>query len=736
MPLPVPELSPVTPSKTTAAPRLREDLIHPDPLLDCLVEVCRLFGQAASRATLSSGLPLVEGRMTLELAERSVARAGMSAKLQRLGLDDIDPAALPVTLILKDNRACVLLGWNADRSEASVLLPETGQGAVTLARDDLDRRYIGVALFVRPHFRFDARTEDPTSPPSAALRSRHWFWGAVLQQRFVYRDVLWAALLINLFALAFPMFSMNVYDRVVPNNAVETLWALAIGVVLILGADLFMRLLRSHFVDEASARIDVQISATLMEKVLGMRLEQRPESVGSFASNLRGFEQVRDFIASSTVTALVDLPFALIFILVMFWISPWIALPVILMGGLIFLLGMVQQQRLHELSETTYKASAQRNATLIESLTGIETIKAQGAESVVQSKWERANIFLARTNVKMRALSSRAMYTTSTLMQLVTVIIILIGVYLISQRELTMGALIASSMLASRALAPAGQIVGLMMQYQGARTALENLNRVMDKPVERPLGRTFVERPQLRGEIEFRNVKFSYPGRTDAALDGLSFKIAPGERVALIGRVGSGKSTIQRLIMGLYQPTDGAVLLDGIDLRQLDPADVRRNIGCVSQDVMLFYGTLRENIALGLPYADDSAIVAAAEIGGLSELVNRHPRGFDMPVGERGESLSGGQRQGVGLARAVLHQAPLLLLDEPTSAMDFSTEAQITQRIGAFVQDKTVVLVTHRTSMLAMVSRVIVIDGGKIVADGPRDRIMEALASGRVAKAA
>ena len=351
--------------------RLREDLIHPDPLLDCLVEICRLFGQAASRATLSAGMPLVNGLMTLELAERAVARAGMSTKLQRLKLDEIDPAALPVTLILKDNRACVLTGWNAERSEARVLLPETGQGTVPLARDELERRFIGVVLFVRPHFRFDSRTEGRGDAAASVPRSRHWFWGAVLQQRFVYRDVLWAALLVNLFALAFPMFSMNVYDRVVPNNAVETLWALAIGVVLVLGADLFMRLLRSHFVDEASARIDVQLSATLMEKVLGMRLEQRPESVGSFASNLRGFEQVRDFIASSTVAALIDLPFALIFIVVMFWISPWLALPVIVAGMLIFVLGMFQQRRLHELSETTYKASAQRNATLIESLTGI-----------------------------------------------------------------------------------------------------------------------------------------------------------------------------------------------------------------------------------------------------------------------------------------------------------------------------------------------------------------------------
>ncbi|WP_310461075.1 type I secretion system permease/ATPase [Sphaerotilus sp.] len=721
---------PVAAARDAATERLREDLLNPDPLLDCLLEVCRLHGVNASRASLSAGLPLQDGRLTLGLAERAAQRAGMFSKLQRVKPNKIDAATLPAVLILRGNDACVLLGWTAE-GDARVLMPETGQGAVVVARKDLARRYSGVVLYVRPHFRFDERT-----PEVRATQKGHWFWSAIASQRLVYRDVLWAAFLINLFALAFPIFTMNVYDRVVPNHAIETLWVLALGLMLVLLADFYMRKLRSHFVDEASARIDVQLSSVLMERVLGMRLEHRPQSVGSFASNLRGFESVRDFIASSTVTALIDLPFALIFLGVMAWISPWMVLPVLLAFVLILAIGYVLQQRLHELSESTYQASAQRNATLVEALTGIETIKTQAAESVIQARWERANQFLAQTNVRMRALSSTASYGTNWLAQVVNLSIVLIGVYLISQRELTMGALIACTTLSSRALAPAGQIVGLLMQYQGARTALESLNKVMANPVEREAGQNFLHRRELKGDIEFRDIKFAYPGRDDPVLDGISFRIQQGERVALIGRVGSGKTTLQKLMLGLYQPTSGAVLLDGIDLRQLDPADVRRNLGYVSQDVTLFYGSLRENITMGLPYADETAVLAAAETACMTEFVNRHPRGFDMPVGERGELLSGGQRQSVGLARAVLHNAPLLLLDEPTSAMDFSTEAQVTRKVTEFAQGKTVVLVTHRTSMLALVDRVIVVDQGKVVADGPRDRILEALQAGRIARAA
>jgi ATP-binding cassette, subfamily C, bacterial LapB len=749
------------PTVVRAVPRkpvhLSEEQLTPDPLLDSLIEVCRLHGVGASRSGLTAGLPLQDGRLPLELAERAVARVGMAVKLQREALQELDKATLPLVLILKDNKACVLLAIAPDRSAYRVLLPQSGQGAVNMRAAELAQRYSGLVLSARPHFRFDARTADVNRStqgkgtaaahadtvlpaddvaPAGHHASRHWFWGPVLQQRDVYRDVLLAAMLINLFALAFPLFSMNVYDRVVPNHAVETLWALAVGVCLVLFADLAMRLMRGRFIDEASARIDVQLSASLMERVLGMRLEHRPTSVGSFAQNLRGFEQVRDFIASSTVTTLIDLPFALLFLLVLVWIAPWLALPVVVAGLVILGLGLVLQQRLHHLANSTHRASATRSATLVESLNCIETIKSQGAEAGIQARWETTNAFLSATTVRMRTLSTFATSSTAVITQGAAVTIIVLGVYLIHAQLLTMGALIAASMLATRALAPAGQVVGLLMQYQGVKTSLASLNQIMDQPQERIVGRSYLQRPRLRGDIELRNVSFHYPGRDEAVLQRVNLKIKAGERVALIGRVGSGKSTIQRLIMGLYQPTEGSVLLDGTDLRQLDPADVRRSQAYVSQDVTLFFGSLRDNICVGMPFADDGAIAHAAEVACLSGFVHGHPQGFDLPVGERGESLSGGQRQCVGLARAVLHNAPILLLDEPTSAMDFSTEAQITARVSDFSSDKTVILVTHRTSMLSMVDRVIVIDGGKVVADGPRDRIMQALTHGRIARAA
>lgn len=702
-----------------------------DELLDCLLIVARAHGEIPTRDALMAGLPAEHARLTPGLFARAARRAHLSSNLVRSPLAHLKTALLPAIVLLQDERACVLLGFNEDRSQARVVYPELGDAPVLVPLATLEADYLGTSIYARPTQRFDART-----PEVRAGRHGHWFWGVIAESRPLYRDVLLAAFLANLFALGMPLFIMNVYDRVVPNRAFETLWVLAAGLLLMLISDLVLRTMRGRFVDLASSRADVKLSAFIMERVLGMRMEQRPASAGSFASNLRAFESVRDFIGSATVVAFIDLPFALIFIIVIGWISWLMLIPLCIGAAIMVLYALAVQGRMHELAETTYRASAQRNATLIEGLVGFETIKALAAEAPIQRKWEKSAALLARVGAQLRLLSSTASNTSAFVQQFINLAIVIIGVYLISERELTMGGLIACTMLASRAMAPVGQVAGLLVQYHTAATALTSLNEMMAREVERPEDTTFISRGRLKGALEFRDVSFTYPGQSTPSLRNLSFSIKPGEKVAILGRIGSGKTTLEKLILGLYRPSEGAVLVDGIDLRQLDPAELRRQIGYVQQDVMLFYGSLRENITLGAPLADDAAIVKAAEIGGIIGFVNQHPKGFDMLIGERGESLSGGQRQGVAIARAVINNPPILLLDEPTSSMDSSSEDDIKRRLTEFAQDKTVVLISHRTSLLDLADRIIVMDGGRIMADGPKEQVITALRQGRIGKAA
>jgi ATP-binding cassette subfamily C protein LapB len=701
-----------------------------DELLDCLLILAQSHGETPTRESLMAGLPVQNQRLTPSLFERAARRAHLSSQVVTSPLDNLKDALLPAIVLLQGERACVLLGFSEDRRQVRVVHPELSHSPVQMPLSELAADYLGSAIYARPLQRFDAR-----APQVRGGRHGHWFWGVIAESRALYRDVLLAALLANLFALGMPLFTMNVYDRVVPNQAFETLWVLALGLLLMLVSDLVLRTLRGRFVDLASARADVKLSAFIMERVLGMRMEQRPASAGSFASNLRAFESVRDFIGSATVVAFIDLPFALIFMVVIGWISWLMLLPLVLGAVVMLLYALAVQGRMHELAETTYRASAQRNATLIEGLVGFETIKALAAESPIQRKWEQSAALLARVGAQLRLLSTTASNTSAFVQQFINLAIVVIGVYLIADRSLTMGGLIACTMLASRAMAPVGQVAALLVQYHTAATSLTALNELMTRDVERPEGSAFISRGRLQGAIEFRDVSFTYPGQTTPALRKLSFSIKAGERVAILGRIGSGKTTLEKLILGLYQPSEGAVLIDGIDLRQLDPAELRRQIGYVQQDVMLFYGSLRENITLGAPQALPPEMVKAAEIGGILGLVNQHPQGFDMLVGERGESLSGGQRQGVAIARAVINDPPILLLDEPTSSMDYSSEDDIKRRISEFAQGKTVLLVSHRTSMLDLADRIIVMDAGRIMADGPKEQVVTALRQGRIGKA-
>lgn len=711
----------------THAPSFHD--LHVDPLLDCLLGIAQIHGIQTSREHLSAGLPLVNQLITPALLPRAAARADLTVRLARRSLQQLRPGLLPVILQLKDQQACILLQLEADR--ALVRQSETGESASWVSLAELQNQFSGVVYFVKPRFRFDARSDSTARTPEG-----HWFWGVVRQNWRLYRDSLIAALLINLFALAFPLFSMTVYDRVVPNRAVETLWVLSIGVLLMMVFDTAMRVLRAHILDTAGKRLDVTLSALIMERVLGLGLAKKPASVGSFAAGLRAFESVKDFVGSATITALVDLPFVLVFFIVLAWISPWMIVPPLLCIALLLLVSFASQSKMQELVESSMRATAQRNASLVESLVGVETVKFLVAESHFQRKWEQATIFIAQQSSKLKLVSTIAMNTAQTLMQLVSVLSIGLGVYLLMDNQITMGAIVASSMLAGRAMAPFGQVAGLLMQYHSARNGLQAVDGHMQNEPERPVHNQYVHRSGFQGAIEFHNVVFAYPGSEHPILNNVSFKIKAGEKVAFIGRVGSGKSTIQRLMLGLFQPKSGSILIDGLDIRQIDPAELRRAAGFVSQEVQLFYGTLRDNITMGTPHADDERIVQAADLAGVSEFANRHPHGLDMQIGERGESLSGGQRQAVGVARAVLNDAPILLLDEPSSAMDFQSEDQLKQQLRQYIAGKTMLLVTHRTSLLDLVDRLIVIDQGQIVADGPKAQVMDALRNGRIGKAA
>lgn len=714
-----------SPEAPAAAPNAR------DELLECLLILARSHGATITRDGALAGLPVDNGRLTPALFARAAHRAGLSSKVVQQPLVELKAELLPAIILLEDERACVLLERSVDGQTVKLVYPELGDAPVSVLLADVEAQYLGRAIYARPRMKFDAR-----SPVVKSGRHEHWFWGVIAENKQLYRDVLLAAFLMNIFAVAMPVFTMNVYDRVLPHQAFDTLWVLALGLLIVLATDVTLKIMRGRFVDLASSRADVKLSSYIMERVLGTRMEDRPISAGSFASNLRAFESVRDFIGSATVTTFVDLPFALIFVAVIAWIA-WPMLLVILLGASAMVLyALAVQGRMHELAETTYRAGAQRNATLVEGLVGFETVKALGAESQLQYKWEQSAALLARIGAKLRLLSSTATVGAGFVQQFVYMSIIIVGVYLVSDHQLSQGGLIACTMLSSRVMAPLAQVSGLLVQFHTASTSLASLNEMMLKEVERPDEAKYVVRGALDGSIEFRDVTFKYPGQSVPALKNVSFKIKKGEKIAILGKVGSGKTTLEKLILGLYRPSGGAVLVDGIELRQIDPAELRRNIGYVQQDVMLFYGTMRENITMASPNADDAAVLRASYVSGLLDIVNSHPQGFDMIVGERGESLSGGQRQSVVIARSLINDPPILLLDEPTASMDHSSEEDLKARLREYALNKTMIVITHRTSLLDLVDRIIVMDGGRVMADGPREQVVHALRQGRIGKAA
>jgi len=696
-----------------------------DPLLASLSILATILQRPISPQALKAGLPHDGGAFTPELAIKAAERAGLHARLmRRADLESIQPLTLPCILLLKGRSACVL-SRQVDAARLEVIHPDGGTR--TLARRELAASYTGYAIFARSEFKFDDRASD-----IRLSESRAWFWGTLRKFWPIYNHVALASIMINLFALASPLFIMNVYDRVVPNNAIETLWVLALGVITVFGFDFVMRNMRTYFVDVAGKNADVIIASRLLAHVMGMRLDKKPPSTGALANNLREFESLREFFTSGTLVALVDLPFILLFVLVIWFIAGAVALIPLMAVPLVILVGYLLQFPLRSVVERTHRESSQKHALLFEAIEGIETIKATAAEGRIQRAWERFVGLTAESSGRARFISGLATTFAQTAINLVTVSVVVFGVYMIKEGSLTMGALVAATILTGRALQPLGAVATMLTRLQQSRVALKALDTIMDTPLERAHDKKFLHRPKLEGGIEINQVSFAYPNQEGNALDGVSLRIRPGERVGVLGRIGSGKSSLARLIIGLYEPKEGAVLMDGTDLRQIDPADLRRNVGYVSQDNYLFFGSVRDNVAFGAPHVDDQAVLRAADIAGVTDFLRTHPMGFDLPVGERGMSLSGGQRQAITIARALVLDPPILLLDEPTSSMDNSSEAAFKEKLEAILPGKTLLLVTHRGSLLSLVDRLVVIDGGKVVADGPKDEVLGALKKGQI----
>lgn len=661
-------------------------------VIDCLV----LRGQGVSRAVVQAHLGSGAGP---EAVSRGLEELGIEARWT----DAVDEALLPAVALLADGSAVVV-----SRSGGA---PEA-------------ERYLAFGQF---------RTRDPRADDLVPETAKGWFWPVLWKHRRYYYEAAALSAVINLLSLAGIIFMMTVYDRILPNLAFVTLWSLLAGVGLALVFEFISRTVRGHALDSAGKKIDLILGDAVFSRVLATRLEARAKSSGAFANILKEFESVRGFVTSATLVTIADLPFALLFLGVCALIGgPLVAVP--LVAFLVVLgLSLLVQIPMTKLANENLREAAVRHGTVIESLEGLETLKALRAEGRMRRRHEVSSDFIAQRAIASQGWSNLVLNVTTAVQQTAAALLLAWGVYLASTGQATAGALVACVQLSSRALAPLVTLSSLAVRFQQVRSSLGSLNHVMALPLDRDPDRTLLSSDNWRGDIEVRGVSFRYEEGAPAALEGVSLTIQQGERVAILGRIGSGKSTLLRLLSALYRPEEGQVLLDGVDMTAIEPADVRATVLMVGQDARLFHGTLRENILVAAPEVSNDALLKVAEATGVTALAAAHPLGFDRGVGERGDTLSGGQRQAVATARALLADARTYLFDEPTSAMDNQTEAEMLRTIAALAERGAgYVIVTHKNAILPLVDRVIIMDAGKVIADGPRDAVIQALSDGKV----
>lgn len=678
--------------------------------------LARYFGRNIEPKQLTVGLPQGGARPTFAVLKECAARAGLALMPIETDKSQVKGSMLPALAVAPNGAALVILDRKGQRLECSD--PRTGVVTwleISQLHGDSDDLWFSV----RPVFFFDTR-----SLLYYVREPQRWFWDTLKANRSIYGWALLATVFVNVVGAAIPFYAMAVYDRVVPNNALDSLWVLTSAAVVMIVFDLATKLLRSYLLEAAGRRADLVLSAQVFTQALRMRTARRPASGGVLANSVRDFEAVREFFTASTLALLGDLPFVVFYLLLIGLVGGVLVFVPLTLIPMALGVALYIRRPLRRIMNETTRDSTQRTAHLFEVMNGLDSVKALGGESWARQRWEMLCAKLADRGMQSREYTSLSTSLSGMLFSLETILLVMFGAMMVASGKLSLGQLIACSMLASRAVAPIGQIAGLIIRWEQTKLSLEALEKIMQTPTDDQKGGLFVS--SLKGQVALREVEFKY-GEKSQALRGVSMNIGPGERVGIIGRVGSGKTTLFKLLLNMYDPAEGSVLIDGIPVREYDSRTLRRLIGYVPQDVLLFHGDIRQNILLGASDASDDDILYAMQISGLDKMLAQLPDGLATQVGERGDSLSGGQRQIVGLTRALVRRPRLLLLDEPTSMMDPHTEQQLIGSLKKNLPDTTILLITHRMAMLPLVDRLVVMEQGKIAADGPIAEVLRKL---------
>lgn len=703
-----------------------EPLVKPvDPMLMCMAMIARILGRPVHVQVLRAGFALdTKGRVPLAAYPDMGHRHGLMAAWSRTRLAEVPSYVLPVLMPLKDGRACVVQA--VEGPHAVVLWAETGLQEYRVPVGELQHLSTGEVLVVKLPSRHHAEVLTPMQ--GAAFG---WFWNTLWRFRHFYVESMVATVVANLLTLATVFFTMNVYDRVVPTQAYASLWTLAIGATVAIFMEFIMRWLKARLVDLGGKKADLAINSLLLREVMSIRLEHRPQSVGIFASSMRDFESLRDFFSSASLVMLADMPFVLLFLALIAMIGGPVAIVPALAVPLLLGVGLWAQRPLMKAMRENMKESGDKQSVLVESVLNLELLKAHNAESFLQRRWELSNHAASDSYKKIRALTNWIMGLTSSVTQLVTVGMVVVGVYQIHSNHLTLGGLIACVILSGRALSPLSGVMSLASRYQQARSALETLDGLIKRPRDRMEGRQYVVPERIRGELQGIELEFAYPGEHKIpVIRKVSMHLAAGQHVAMLGRVGSGKTTLLRLMAGLYAPQGGSLRVDGIDVQQIEPAELRSYVGYVGQDPQLFMGTLRDNLILSDSWISDTRIHDVLRMLGIQDMVASHPLGLDMLVTEAGGGLSGGQRQLLAIARMMLREPRIIFLDEPTANMDQNTETQVITVLKGWLNGRTVLMSTHRPQLLEWADTVAVIDKGQCVAIGPKQDMIEKLSRG------